>query len=246
MINYDEYKFNKLELLLYGGEWLCLCVIIGWLFYHSIFAIIIIFLFLKFFYESKKKELKDKRRKELNFQFKDAIGSLSNALAVGYSVENAFTEIYEELALVYSKDALIMKELYHIGRKLEMNETIESLLYDLAKRSKDEDIKSFTEVFSVAKRSGGDFLAIIDMTTNSITGKIEVKREIDVLLANKKLEQKIMNLVPMFIILYIRATSKGYFNILYNNIFGIIVMTICLAIYLFAYCLGNKIVEVEV
>lgn len=246
MIDYNHYKFTKLEAFLYGGEWLVLSVIIGWLFYHSVFAVMILLLFIKFFYEDKKKILKDKRRKELNLQFKDAISSLSSALSAGYSIENAFIEVYEDLSLVYTKDALIMKELYHMIRKLEMNETIESLLFDLSKRSGDEDIKSFTEVFSIAKRSGGDFLSIIDMTTNSITGKIEVKREIDVLVASKKLEQKIMNLIPVFIILYIGITSKGYFDILYNNIFGIIVMTICLAIYLFAYWLGRKIVDVEV
>lgn len=246
MIHYDNYKFTKVEAILYGGEWLGLSILVGWLFYHSIFAIIILFAFIKFFFDDKKKILNCKRRKELNLQFKDAISSLSNALAAGYSVENAFTESYDELGLIYPKDAFIMIELYHIMRKLEMNETIESLLGDLAKRSKDEDIKSFTEVFSIAKRSGGDFLSIIDMTVNSITGKIEVKREIDVLLANKRLEQKIMNIIPMFIILYIRITSKEYFNILYHNMFGITVMTICLSIYLIAYCLGRKIVDVEV
>lgn len=246
MINYNEYTFTKPELLLYAGEWLLFSVTIGWLFYHSIFAIIILFIFVKFFFEDRKKQLTEKRRKELNFQFKDAISSLSNVLSAGYSVENAFVEVYDDLSLLYTKDALIMKELYHIIRKLELNETIENLLFDLANRSKDEDIKSFTEVFSIAKRSGGDFIAIIDMTANSIMGKIEVKREIDVLLANKKLEQKIMNVIPIFIILYIGMTSKGYFSILYGSIFGIFAMTICLFIYLFSYLMGRKIVDVEV
>ncbi|WP_099467365.1 type II secretion system F family protein [Konateibacter massiliensis] len=246
MIDYSKYKFTKAEALFYGGEWLGLCGVVGWLFYHSVIAVMILFLFLNFFYEDKKRGLLEKRKKELNLQFKDAINSLSGALAAGYSVENAFAEVYEELCLVYTKDALIMKELYHIMRRLEMNETIEVLLLDLANRSGDEDIKSFVEVFTIAKRSGGDFTAIIDMTANSITGKIEVKREIDVLLASKKLEQKIMNMIPMLIILYIGITSKGYFNILYKNVFGIIVMTICLGVYLFAYFMGRRIVDVEV
>lgn len=246
MIDYNQYKFTKVELLWYAAEWMLLCLMIGWLFYHSVIAVGILFLFVKMYYKYKEKEKTNQQKKELNVQFKDAVASLSSALSAGYSVENAFTEVYRDLALIYSKDALIMRELYHIIRKLEMNETIESLLFDLAKRSGDEDIKSFTEVFSIAKRSGGDFISIIDMTTNSIAGKIEVKREIDVLLASKKLEQKIMNLIPMIIIFYVGATSKGYFNLLYKNVFGIIVMSICLGIYLFAYLLGRKIVEVEV
>jgi tight adherence protein B len=231
---------------MYAGEWLLVCSVIGWLFYRSIIAIIILFLFVKFYFKDKKSLLNAKRKKELNIQFKDAISSLSSALAAGYSVENAFVEAYKDLLLVYSKDALIMKELLFIIRKLEMNETIEYLLEDLAKRSGDEDIKSFTEVFAIAKRSGGDFISIIDMTTNSISGKIEVKREIDVILSDKKLEQRIMNVIPIMIILYVGSTSKGFFDSLYRNIFGVIIMTICLGIYGFAYLLGRKIVDVEV
>ncbi len=246
MIEYNRYKFTKLEYAMYAGEWLTICCVIGWLFYHSIIAIIILFLFLKFFYEDKKKLLMEKRKKELNIQVKDAVSSLSSALSAGYSIENAFVEAYKDLLLIYSKDALIMKELYNIVRKLQMNETIENLLDDLARRSGDEDIKSFSEVFSIAKRSGGDFISIIEMTTNSISGKIDVKREIEVILSNKKLEQRIMNLIPIFIILYVGSTSKGFFDSLYKNAFGIIVMTICLGIYLSAYLLGRKIVEVEV
>lgn len=246
MIEYNQYKFTRLEYTMYSGEWLVICSVIGWLFYHSIIAIIILFLFLKFFYEDKKKLLMEKRKKELNVQFKDAISSLSSALSAGYSIENAFAEAYKDLLLVYSKDALIMNELYNIVRKLQMNETIENLLEDLARRSGDEDIKSFTEVFSIAKRSGGDFISIIDMTTNSISGKIDVKREIEVILSNKKLEQRIMNLIPIMIILYVGSTSKGFFDALYKNLFGIVIMTICLGVYLLAYLLGRKIVEVEV
>ncbi|MFA9376872.1 MAG: type II secretion system F family protein [Lachnotalea sp.] len=246
MIDYNQYEFTKLEIALYAGEWLVICSVIGWLFYHSIIAIIIMFLFIKMFFQDKKKLLNSKRKNELNVQFRDAISSLSSALSAGYSIENAFAEAYDDLLLVYSKEALIIKELYYIVRKLEMNETIETLLEDLSRRSGDEDIKSFTEVFTIAKRSGGDFISIIDMTTNSISGKIDVKREIKVILSDKKLEQRIMNMIPIMIILYVGSTSQGFFDSLYNNLFGIIIMTICLGIYGLAYLLGRKIVEVEV
>ncbi|PXV91827.1 tight adherence protein B [Lachnotalea glycerini] len=246
MIDYNRYQFTRLETILYIGEWILISSVIGWLFYRSIIAIVILFFFIKFFIDDKKIFLMEKRKTELNEQFNEAINSLSSALSAGYSAESAFLEIYEDLQLIYSKDALIMKELSYINKKLQMNETIEKLLKDLAIRSNDEDIKSFSEVFSIAKKAGGDFIAIIDMTTNSISGKSEVKREINVLLSNKKLEQKIMNMIPVGIILYVGSTSQGYFNVLYKNAFGIIIMTICLGIYIGAYLLGRKIVNVEV
>ena len=43
-----------------------------------------------------------------------------------------------------------------------------------------------------------------------------------------------------------RLTSPGFLEVLYGNLFGAAVMTVCLAIYGFAYWLGRRIVEIEV
>jgi len=55
-----------------------------------------------------------------------------------------------------------------------------------------------------------------------------------------------MNVVPFFIIFYISLTSKGFFDVLYHNPVGILIMTICMAVYLAAFLLSEKIVEIEV
>lgn len=43
--------------------------------------------------------------------------------------------------------------------------------------------------------------------------------------------------------LYIAAAYPGYFGTLYHNGMGIIVMTLCLAVYAGAYLLGEKILD---
>lgn len=246
MIQYDDYRFSPGELVMYTGQWLCLCGILGWVFYHSVIAAAVLALCTPLFLKDKKKELIKKRKQKLNSQFKDGITGIASALLAGYSVENAVRQSYEELLLLYEPKALIVQEFHYIIRHLEMNETIESLLMDLAQRSKDEDIKSFAEVFVTAKRSGGDFIGIIDMTSRNISGKIEVKREIQVILSSRQLEQRIMNVIPIAIVLYVGSTSPGFFDALYGNAFGIIAMSICLLVYGGAYMLGRKIVNIEV
>ena len=59
----------------------------------------------------------------------------------------------------------------------------------------------------------------------------------------KRLENKVMCIVPFFILLYMDITSKGYFDILYHNLPGIIIMTICMAVYIMAYLMAEKITE---
>ena len=62
----------------------------------------------------------------------------------------------------------------------------------------------------------------------------------------KKLEQKIMNAVPFLIIFYVSSTSRGFFDVLYHNPAGIVVMTVCLGFYGAAYRLSRRIVEINI
>jgi len=71
-----------------------------------------------------------------------------------------------------------------------MNETIEDALEDLAKRSHLEDIQNFTDVFQNLQENGGNLVNVIRNSTNIINDKIEIKEEINTLLAAKKLSRK--------------------------------------------------------
>lgn len=246
MIQYEEYTFTVAEWILYLLEGVCIAGLLGWIFYHSFFAGFLLCSFLVIFLKKKKEQLMKKRKEELNLQFKDGIHAITASLTAGYSIENAFKEALKDLRMMYPEDAVIIREFLYIVKNLEVNVTVESLLAQLAARSGVEDIKSFADVFITAKRSGGDFISIIRMTSQNISQKIEVKREISVMVSAKKLEQKIMNVIPIFMILYISLSSKGFLDVMYQSLFGRVVMSICLFVYLVSYYFGNKIVEIEV
>ncbi len=219
---------------------------ISYLFYHSVWAMIPLSPILIVYRRLQNKEREIIKRQKLGLQFKDAVLAVSASLNAGYSIENAFCEAHKDLCQIYEKEEVIVKEFLLLKRQLKNNFVLEKLLLDFGERSQVEEIKDFAEVFSVAKRSGGDLNKIIQRTVLIISEKLEVKREIQTMLASKKLEQKIMNLVPMLILFYISITSPGFFHSLYGNIAGIMIMTICLFLYGFAYFLGKKIIDIEV
>ena len=119
-------------------------------------------------------------------------------------------------------------------------------LEEFAERVPSEDVKSFVTVFVTAKKSGGDMIGIIRNTTSQIGDKIEVKREIDTLLAAKKYEFQIMSMVPYGIIAYMSLSFSNFMEELYGNVTGIGVMTLCLGIYVGAYYLGVRILRIDV
>jgi tight adherence protein B len=244
--DYGEYHFNVKETFFYLFEGAALIMLIGYFFYRSWIAVACLLPIMILFIRQKKKELAAKRRQELNVQFKDLLLSVSANLKAGYSVENAFRESYRDMEMLYGAGSPIAGELRHIIAGLENNVVLEQLLYSLGQRSHQSDILQFADVFMIAKRSGGSMTEILAKTAMVIEQKIETDKEIQLMISAKKMEQKIMNIVPFLIIFYVGTTSKGFFDVLYHNLVGVIIMTVCLAFYGAAYLLSKRIVEIEV
>ena len=221
-------------------------ILTAWLYYRTMWAVFVLLPIGTWHYREFRREIKEKKEAEFQMQFREAIQTLASSLNAGYSVENAFYETQKELTLVYPPEARISKELLLIVRKLKMHVPIEQILEEFADRTQTEDVRSFSEVFSTAKRSGGDMIAIIRDTTGQISDKLDVKREIDTILAAKRYEFRIMSAVPYLIIGYMSVSFPEFMECLYGNIVGIGVMTGCLAVYISAYFLGIKLIKIEV
>jgi tight adherence protein B len=244
--DYSQYHLSKKEFFKYILQSVFLCVLIDYLFYQNwwlLFAVIPVSAgYLKY----QKKRLVKERRKRLNYQFKDALNALSVAVQAGYSIENAVSACARDLERLYEKGTDILEEFHYIESQRRLSVPVEELFLDFGMRSQVEDIENFASVFYTAKRTGGDMDKVIQKVARMLGDKIDVKKEIETTLAAKKSEQLIMSLMPAGIILYLQLTSPGFLNVLYGNLFGFCAMTICLGIYVTAYWLGTKIVDIEV
>lgn len=221
-------------------------IAISYIFYGNLYAVVVLSPYLYFSLKEKAEVIVRKKKKKLNNEFKDAIVSISFALNVGYSIENAFKESISELTMLHGKDSEIVKEFKNIVRRIERNENLENALEEFAVKSGVNDIKYFSSVFKYAKRCGGDLIAIIKSTTEKISEKLEVNNEVQTMISGKKMEQKVMGLIPFGIILYLKLTAKEFIEPLYGNVTGVVIMTVCLIIYAVSYYLSKRIVNIEI
>lgn len=218
----------------------------GRLFYDSWIAVAALLPVIIPWYVYQKKRQVERNTRLIGIQFRDAISSVLTSLKAGYSPENAFLEAHHDMELLYGKKSLICAALSKIGKGIKNNIPLEKLIYRLGKESGNGDIQDFAEVFAVAKRSGGNMTQIIARTITVISQKMDVEKEIDVLISAKRMEARIMNLVPFFIIFYISLTSPGFFDPLYHNLFGVVIMTVCMAFYVVSYFMSERIVNINV
>lgn len=246
MQDYKTYKLSRKEKARCIGIALGIGGIVAWLFYRNGYAIAIAVVLYHPVKKAVQGRLCQKREKEILFQFKEILQMASASLKAGYSMENAFVHARQEFARLYGEASLMAKEFAYINHQVRLSITLEVLLEDLAERTGVEEINSFTQVFCFAKRSGGDFMKIFQNTVDKISQKAEVEREIEVLLAAKRMEMKIMDLVPFGILLYVGLTSPEFLDPLYGNWLGAGIMTISLLVYGCAIKIAEKIVAIQV
>ncbi len=243
-LNLPDYhlpEWKKGEKMLAIAESVGIMALLSYFFYRNVLAMVPMTAIGIFFYRGKRRDRIKRNREILEDEFKECIASVSASMKAGYAVENAFRESEADMIRIYGKEAFIVNELALIRRGLEMNIPLENLLESLAQRSGSEHIEQFSQVFEIAKKRGGSMPEIIKTSTEVITRQIDIRSEMRTVLSGRRMEQNIMKTVPFAIVLYIGFSNKGYFDSLYGNLNGVMIMSGCLALYVFAYFLGDRI-----
>ena len=243
--SYERYTLSLREYLRLLFRALLITGLFTFVFYRNLLFFLFLLPLAFLFPFTQRKALAAARRRQLLLAFREALSLLASSLSAGYSLENALRESLGELSVLYGNTSLIVREFSYLLRQIGMNIPPEQAVDDFAKRSGLDDIKTFARVLRIARKSGGDLAGILRRTSEVIGDRIQIKEEILTLTAARRFEQRVMNLVPLFMILYVDFSSPGFFRVMYETLLGHLVMTLCLATYLFALYLSQRISSIS-
>lgn len=190
-----------------------------------------------------RKMLLDKRAGRLTIQFRDMLEAVSSSLGSGRNVKDAFTGAYADMEAQFGENAEIVKELAIIRSGIANNINIEVLLQDFAKRSHNENVQNFADVFSVANRRGGNIRQIIFETKNVISDKIMIEQDIQTVISGKKNELNIMMVLPLIVVNQMRSMQGETAS---DAAFAFLIRLIAFAMFIAAYLIGRKMMKIEV
>lgn len=245
-MNYSRYYLSGKEWARIIVEYLVIDIAFSYLFYDSLPAFVVGLMGIFPYILYRKKGLSTKRKDVLREQFLELIGVVSGKMRGGMSCENAMVDSISDMEGMYGRGSLICKELKLIEMRLNHQESLSVILKDLGKRSGVEDIYEFAEVFSIARAGSGKMRAVIEDTSVMMREKNETESEIYVLISGKRLEQRIMCIIPLVIMIYLKLQAGDFINVLYHNALGITVMSACLIVYIISYLMAEKVVNIEV
>lgn len=225
------------------GKGLLVTGVFTFFFYRSFWALPPMSLVGWLYLRRSRHHRRRRRDRQLLVQFKECIQAVAASMRAGYAVENAFLDSIADIRSMFGEGCAMEGELKQLRQGLGNNVTLEALLTEMGKRSGLEEIQEFAEVFAIAKRNGGSIPVMIDAAGSSISRRLEVEEEMETLLSARRLEQRVMNAMPFLIIWYVETGNPGYFDMLYGNLAGIALMTVCMGVYLAAYALSEWIFE---
>ena len=178
---------------------------------------------------------------EMNTQLEQLEEIVLAAENAGSFSQEDVNEIFRIMHTVKGSSAMM-----EFNSLMTVSHNIEDLFLDLAKRSGIDDIRTFAHIFEISKRTGGNLMQIMRQSSNIITEKIETKQEMDTVLAEKKMEQKVMAVAPLALMVLLTQSTGDFMEPLFNTFGGRVVCTIALALVIVGFLWGNKLTDIEI
>ena len=199
----------------------------------------------KVFLPIRQRQILELRKNNLKTQFRDMLEALSTSLGSGKNVPESFAAVYEDIKNQYEEDAFILKELEIINSGMANGINIEDLINDFGTRSGCPDIEDFAGVFEICYRRGGNIKDTIQNTCGILGDKMSVMEEIETTVSGSKNEQYIMLVLPILLIGMIKVSSPEFAENFVTPS-GLVATTIALAMFVAAYFLGKKLLDIKV
>lgn len=261
--NYNVYNMSIVEKILYFLAAFVVGAAVGYLFYGGIGKdefgrnttltyILNVFFCLSagtaagiMFLPIRTKQIADRKRNELRIQFRELLEAVSTSIGSGNNVVNSFSSAYKDLSVIYNEDAFIIKEVKLILDGFANNIPIEATLKDFAQRSGIPDIYNFADVFETCYGAGGDIKDVIKSTYDIISEKMEIEMDIATTITSSKTELNTMTFMPVVLIGLIKLSNPGSASN-YTTMSGIISTTVAAVMFVTAYYVGRKVMDIKV
>ena len=219
-----------------------ICMVLNYFFYKEVWGLLMMIPILIYELGYEIKRWKKQTLLNIERDFGVWLQYLKSEISAGYSITKAIEKIEVDYSKVVDKKSPIWLSLIYLKKTILLNEPIDITLEKIAAETQIKSIAEFTKSYKIAKQQGNSMKKILEQTISLIYRDYEMRAEIEATIRGKSIESDVMSVIPFGILLYVGTVSKGFFEVLYHNIFGVMVMSVCLIVYCFSVFLGKKIV----
>lgn len=246
-VRYDQYEMSKRERVACTIGLVTMALVLSYIMYDWVFLAPLGLLAYKPVCRLYEKYQIKRRRLRLTTEFNDFLYFISVSFSLGRTMTQALEEGGKNLEETYGNESLLVGEIsYMLSEIKETNASDVELLKGFAIRTDNEDISDFVTMYENCKETGGNIIDAIGTATTIISEKILIEGEIESMASQRKLEGRIIALMPFLIIVFLKMTGPDYISVMYTTLAGRIIMSLTLCSVIAAWLLVDRITRVQI
>jgi tight adherence protein B len=157
-----------------------------------------------------------KRRRKQRFMehLPDTLQLLSGTLRAGYGVLQGIDTVVRE------SEPPMSTEFQRVLTEARLGLDLEDSLAAMAERIDDDDFRWVVLAMNIQRRVGGNLAELLDTVAETLRGRDQVRRQVEVLSAEGRLSAVVLIALPFVILGYLLFTNPGYLGVLFTSQLG--------------------------
>ncbi|MBR4654526.1 MAG: type II secretion system F family protein [Kiritimatiellae bacterium] len=184
--------------------------------------------------------LRERRRVKFNEQLVDALGTMSNALRAGFSINQAFESVVE------SGENPIRQEFSVLLQQLRVGMAFDDALASLDRRVASEDLTLVCTAIDIARKTGGNLTEIFDRISQTIRGRMRIERRVRTLTAQGRLQGIVVSLMPLVLGIAMTVMKPGLMLPFLMSLKGAACVAVALTLIVCGWLAIRRITRIEV
>jgi tight adherence protein B len=184
--------------------------------------------------------LREKRRQKFNIQLVEALGSMSNALRAGFSINQAFETVVQNGEKPISQEFGVMLQQMRVGMNFY------DALQSLDKRVGSDDLTLVVTAIDIARRTGGNLTEIFDKISLTIRERMRIERRVMTLTSQGRLQGLIVACMPGVLGVAMTLIKPGLMIPFFKSVNGMVSVGITALLIAVGWFFIKKIIKIDV
>jgi tight adherence protein B len=186
------------------------------------------------------KWLNDRYVRKFNDQLTDALGTMSNAMRAGFSINQAFESVVETDAHPISDEFALLLQQLRVGMSFD------DALASLDRRIGSDDLTLVVTSIDIARKTGGNLTEIFDTISETIRARMRIERRVRTLTAQGRMQGLIVSLMPLVLGAAMTVMKPGIMIPFLTSAKGAVCVGIAVVLVFTGWLLIRKITKIDV
>jgi tight adherence protein B len=240
----EDLDIAGLQIALRRLWWLVVVatIVLGWALYgatSSVFAAVLALALPVIAYLGIR-YLAERQRRMFDEQLPDNLTVIASALRAGHTFVGALRLMLEDAPQPTKRE--LTRALSDEALGLPLSESLDAV----GKRMRSLDFQQVTLVATLQRDTGGNTAEVIDVVTDTIRDRIDLRRLIRTLTAQGRLAGGILSFLPVGILIAVTLIDSNYTHPLFHTTVGVIFLVIGAIMMVTGAIIINRIVNIEI